>query len=732
MQFFLAVKKAYYIPNRHFIRPYIDKWAIFGYIYYNKMEIAKYKLTFLVLVLSILFIDNPPAFSQPPGIERATRETDRLGREAQKREDSLVGEPKPLPRPKPIEPPVDVGGQKFFVRKVIIQGCESFIPEDFAGFTQKYEGREVTFGELDALARQIGREYLNRGIIAAVFLPPQDVVDDTVTIQVVEARMGDLEILPHSYFKNKRLNKYWKTGPGEILHYDKISRNIQMMNKNPDRETKAALRAGKLPGTTDIILTTEAKFPMHGSFAFDKEGQVQTGKSRKTFGWRHNNFLGLDDTFLTGYTWGRNFLGNYYYHSMPITQSGTTLVYGYSYSISKPKKDFAEFGIDSKAENKSVVFHQDLFRRDQYAGEMYLGIDAKDKWVKTNKGLLNRDKLRSFRLGGNFVKKRQDSSTTFSFEYLQSVRAFAASSRHDPLLSRNADSVYTKFTGGMRNKTLLPLKMQENLKIEGQYTLAKLTPQEEYSLGGLDSVRGYPPSDYLADIAVLTNLEILFPASFIPSDWKFPYATKSFKDQVTGVVFVDYGYGERRAESKSHNLVGPGLGFRISLYDQVMLRFEWGFPAGDRPITEGSKTGRFHFSIDIQENFPEEIQRIRLAIQEENLKKAAWHLVDMELARPDSSLRQRLFEDLYLAERYYRQGKLKEAKKLYEKIDRVSKSLYNQAEEYVRECAAKEKELKERKLLAASAHKEGRLKEAREMWQKISDDARFKPLLLRF
>jgi len=44
----------------------------------------------------------------------------------------------------------------------------------------------------------------------------------------------------HKYFNKKRLNHYWRTLPGEILHYDKISRNIQMMNKNIE------LRAAKI------------------------------------------------------------------------------------------------------------------------------------------------------------------------------------------------------------------------------------------------------------------------------------------------------------------------------------------------------------------------------------------------------------------------------------------------------------------------------------------------------
>lgn len=557
---------------------------------------------FPIIFFFITFLFPRLIYSQD--VEKATRETDQLGREKKKIEEELKKVPeKPIIK-KAEEAPKKETEQKFFIKKIDLVGCESFSPKDFSPIIEKYEGREVTLTELDTLAKEIEREYLRRGVIAAVFLPQQEIKEQAVILQVVEAKMGQLQIQEHKYFKKQRLTYYWKVPPGEILHYDKISKSIQMMNKNSDRQVKAALTAGKKPGTTDIVLTPQTHFPIHLTSTFDNEGSSSTGKNRTGAGIRHNNFLGFDDTFLSGYTFGREFSGTYAYHSLPISSGGASLLYGYSLSESTPKKEFAVYGIKSKAENASVSLHQDIFNKDQYLGEVSLGFDAKDKATVMNTGTYSRDRLRIVSLNGDFIFRGLGSTTTLSPEFSQGIDAFGASPSDNPLASRGAKTTFSKFILGIQHRRILPLNLQANFKLKGQVSSTKLTPQEEFSLGGMDSVRGYPSGDYQADNMISNSLEVLMPAFFIPGNWQLPfYKKKALKDMATPVVFVDYGYGERRGaletEKKSVNFLGVGAGVRIRLFDQTVLRLEWGFPVADDTITEAGHS-RFHFSVSFQ------------------------------------------------------------------------------------------------------------------------------------
>ena len=75
------------------------------------------------------------------------------------------------------------------------------------------------------------------------------------------------------------------------------------------------------------------------------------------------------------------------------------------------------------------------------------------------------------------------------------------------------------------------------------------------------------------------------------------------KDNITGVVFFDQGYGEKRgamtAEKKNVNFASVGTGLLIRVYNKAVLRLEWGFPVGDEPIAETANS-RFHISLDFQ------------------------------------------------------------------------------------------------------------------------------------
>lgn len=681
------------------------------------------------LFLYILLIARP-VYPQSE-IEKATREIDRLRRK-EEIEKKLERPAERAPEEKPAEAPPKKEEQRLSIKKINLVGCESFLPDDFYPIVKRYEGREVALSELDALTKEIEQEYLKRGIIAAAFVPPQEVQEQTVILQVVEARMGEVQIKEHRYFKKNRINYYWKVPSGEILRYDKIAKSVQLMNKNPDRQVKAALFAGKKPGTTDIMLTPTTRFPVHSTFTYDKEGVTSTGQSRDGVGIRHNNFLGIDDTFLTGYSWGKDFSGRYAYHSVPINSNGASLLYGYSRSRSAPKKEYARSLVRSWAEELTLSLHQDLYKKDKYLGEIYSGFEAKDKTIHTSTGVYNRDRLRVFNVGGNLSHRGVGNITSFSPEYSQGVNGFGSSSKNNPFASRNAKPTYSKLNVGLAHRRAIPFNLQTNLKFKSQLSSRKLAPQEEFSLGGMDSVRGYPAGDYLADYGLLGSAELLSPLFFIPQRLRLPYAEESVKDQTTGVIFLDYGWGKRRGPSStdkaSVNMLGVGAGLRASIYDQALLRFEWGFPIGDDSITEEGDS-RFHVSIDFQDRLPEELARIKGMIEEENIKQWAWQLVNEELKRPDSPIRNELEHYRYLARTAREEKRLKDARKFYKKVAQIGKTLYNQAEEYVRACVAHEKELREKRKQALEYDKAGNLLEAKELWQSIIDTASPKPLI---
>ena len=75
---------------------------------------------------------------------------------------------------------------RFFVSSVTFSGMRTFTPDELAFITDRYTGREIGGREMNELAKAIEMEYLRRGVVGVVFVPPQDIVDGTLRLQVME------------------------------------------------------------------------------------------------------------------------------------------------------------------------------------------------------------------------------------------------------------------------------------------------------------------------------------------------------------------------------------------------------------------------------------------------------------------------------------------------------------------------------------------------------------------
>lgn len=700
------------------------------------MKKAKYLALLFIFCFIFSFGLCQMLLAQVPevDVDRATREVDHSLRE--RAEEKLTPALEEPPEIEEEKAPGEGEGPKFFVKQIDIIGTVSVKPEEFDPIVERYEDKDLTMEDLNILATAIERDYLRRGIIAACFVPPQDIKEGKVILRVVEARMGELQIQEGPFYTEDRIKYYWGIKPGEILRYDVMSKSIQLMNKNPDRDVGATLHAGKEPGTTDVLLDVKTRFPIHFFGSFDREGTVSTGRERTGLGIRHNNFLFIDDTLLVGTTFGRRFQGNYVYHTVPITNFGTGIMYGYSRSTSAPGKELEQFVIKSLSENVSFYINQDIYKKAEYMGDVSIGFDANDKTTVSlaGNGTLSRDRLRIIRIKSTLIHRFPGAITYISPELSQGINGFGSRPRNI-LSSRSSGNTFTKFNLSIRHKRSLPLNLQLAWNSKLQLASEKLPSQEQFALGGIDSIRGYPSQDYLGDSGFQTSVELMVPAFWIPDFMRLPYDASTLKDATTGILFFDFGYAECRGhnpgETYMRRMAGAGLGFRMRLYNQAVFRFEWGFPVrnlGNKPITEAEKT-RFHVSINWEEKLPEEVQRIGELMKEQKLKKTARKLLDDQLKDPNSPLGQKMHGYLAKAQAAQEAGNLQEAKDYYVKINRIGQSLYTQAEQYVTETNEQKKELKRLNEEATEKYREGDVDGARELWQKVKDGAQVKPLV---
>jgi hemolysin activation/secretion protein len=347
------------------------------------------------------------------------------------------------------------------------------------------------------------------------------------------------------------------------------------------------------------VLDVEDHFPIHAGASFDNQGVKLTGKDRPGFTVQNNNMLGLDDTFLIGTTFGSAFGALYLYHIIPVSDYGTKFIWSISHAQVNPKKEFKIYGINGTSETYSLALQQRVIRTDKYSGNVQLGFDFKEKHTLTQSVTTVWDKERVLSLSGTLQARDRWGGWSFG----QGVY-FGMPNRGDgwPLASGGGEHSFFKYTGSLTRLLQLPWRTKAIWDVQGQYTADTLLPQEQLFLGGARSIRGYPESDYGADLGFQSRLDYLLPVYGLPDHWKMPFDDVPLKDQLNVIAFCDTGYGRvhsstASSEQRSDFLLGTGGGFQLRFRKYLSARLEWGVPLGDKPITEAGHS-QLHFTFN--------------------------------------------------------------------------------------------------------------------------------------
>lgn len=505
---------------------------------------------------------------------------------------------KPLAFQEEETPEAPATGPSFFIKKIILEGDMMLDPKDYEPLLQKHENREVRFSELQKLINNLEQLYRAKGFIAVVLLPPQKMENREVHLKAVTSRMGKLSIENNRYYAQWRTRAYWKTHKDAVLRYDNIRRDVMDMNENPDRTVKPILKAGAEKGTTDVVLDIEDHLPLHAGYSFDNQGVKLTGKDRQGFTLRNNNMLGLDDTFLIGTTFGKAFGAIYLYHVIPVSNFGTKFIWSISHAQVLPKKEFSQLKINGTSETYSLALQQRVIRTDKYSGNVTLGFDFKEKHTSQMSLTQNWDKERVLSFKGDLQARDRWGGWGTSQGFYFGLPTFPDDWA---LASGGGQESFFKYTGSLTRLTILPWRTKAIWDVQSQLSPDQLLPQEQMFLGGANSVRGYPESDYGADSAIQSRLDYMLPPYGMPDSWKLPLDTIPLKDQVNAIAFFDTAYGRAHApsadtEQRSDFLMGFGGGFELRFRKYITARMMWGVPVGDDPITESGKS-QLHFTL---------------------------------------------------------------------------------------------------------------------------------------
>ncbi|MBP6902080.1 MAG: ShlB/FhaC/HecB family hemolysin secretion/activation protein [Burkholderiaceae bacterium] len=154
-----------------------------------------------------------------------------------------------------------------------------------------------SLAELQRAAEAVQALYAAAGWGAVVvYLPPQPVKDGTVTLQVLEGRLGRIGVQGAKRLSADRVRAALpalKSGQTPALR--RIDRELQLANENPGRQLGVLLGPGAAPGEVEATVKVEEAAAMRWNLGLDNTGNERTGDWRVSLGWQHSDLSGADD-----------------------------------------------------------------------------------------------------------------------------------------------------------------------------------------------------------------------------------------------------------------------------------------------------------------------------------------------------------------------------------------------------------------------------------------------------
>lgn len=486
--------------------------------------------------------------------------------------------------------PATSTGLSFVLQGLQLKGAKAIAPEQWQAVAQPYVGRSVGDRELGAIIAGIRQLYEDQGLgLVGLGFPAQDVSTGLVTIDVVEPRLGRIDVplgrnAPVSEDRVQGLLRFFGVSAGGALNLRDLDRVLFALNDMPGVQAKGSMTPAGDEGLYNLAIQVQAKRAWDASLTLDNQGSRFTGEWRLGVGGRWNNPFGLGDNLDARTTWsagGGVKVGRLSYEwpvwYTPIRWNvGASSV---SYALRGPFADLDAHGsgrvIDTslsypfiRSRSRTLIgrFGYEAKRLDDRVDVVSLVEEkALNSWLFSG-AYEARDDL----LGGGYV----GASLQWRLGQLELQNA-AVAAQDDALGDRGVAGRFHKIE--MQVSRLQAVTREVSLfgAINRQWASQNLDGAEKIALGGPGGVRAYAASEGAADQATLATLEVRW--------WLSPQWT------IFGLYDWAQGQRQKRASDTAGNvftLRAAGLGVMATYPGWATIKSTLAWRGGQEPQSD--------------------------------------------------------------------------------------------------------------------------------------------------
>ncbi|MEW6499091.1 MAG: ShlB/FhaC/HecB family hemolysin secretion/activation protein, partial [Cyanobacteriota bacterium] len=371
---------------------------------------------------------------------------------------------------------------------------------------------------------------------------------------------------------------------------------LQQLQLDPlIEQVNAELAAGSTPGSNILRVSLKEASALHGEIAIENNQSPSIGSIQGSIKVSHDNLLGFGDYFSAKYgrTEGLNLYDINYI--IPVNARNGTLSFGYNNGDSRIiEEDFQDVGITSETQTYSLGFRQPIIRTltSEFALGLSLDLRRSQTYILEDipysftEGPENGEsKVTVVRFSQYWVNRGTRRVLAALSQFSLGINAFDAT-----INNTGTDGQFFSWLGQFQWVQQLSSRNLLVARIDVQLTPDSLLSLERFSMGGVDTVRGYQQNQLVADNGILGSVEVRVP---LTSDPRVVQLAPFFE--------IGTAWNNQDIDPDSAIIASLGLGLRWLIIPDLSLRLDYGIPlisSGDQG--DSLQENGLYFSVRYQ------------------------------------------------------------------------------------------------------------------------------------
>jgi hemolysin activation/secretion protein len=426
--------------------------------------------------------------------------------------------PLPVPSLGP-EAPISTAtkGPRFLLKGFRFTGAVLIPEAELQARVSIFLNQEVNFAILQAIALDLTGYYLDKGYLARVVVPQQEIKDGIVEMNIIEGVRGSLIIDKQGQrvdasrvagFIDQRL------GEGAPFDLTRLEAAVAILNEQPGVRLSTSLKPGSRESEVGVVVSADDKPLLSGAVGINNHGARASGEAQAQGAVTLSNPTGRFDaaSLLVNASQGNAYARAEY--SLAVGNRGLRMGANASYlDYSIIESSLKALDLHGTARTYGITASYPLVRARALSMNLAASRDVKKLVDQSAVGETGNREVTATTLGiigslqhqlGSLPSQTSIGATLHvgdSDEH--NAGALAADSA-----ARRANGSFSKLSYGLANVSDLGGQWSYAVALRGQFAGGNLDSSERMSLGGLTGVRAYPVGEASGDEGWLINLNL--------------------------------------------------------------------------------------------------------------------------------------------------------------------------------------------------------------------------------